>query len=194
MGKKLVIAGFVASLALALYVYLTREHKRLRDALDKRSAKEPRVVMEDFTIYRYRGPVLTGKLTARLGHFYEPNVVELDGEIRGERLTKNGVEMIGAESATGYFNATSLTKMMGDTQLDRAELTGFVEVGVKGHLLTTDYAEYINKKQLVRSPRPVQVEGPGRRFSGEDGFTYSLADETLTMTGPVSGVVLLDEK
>ena len=197
MGKKLVIIGFVVSMVIAVYVFATRDNTSLKRTLDKASAKEPRAVLEDFTVYRYEGNVLKSKLTARLGHFYEPNVVELDGEIRGERLTPEGDrETVGAESATGYFRATSLSKMMDQnhpTELDRAELTGFVEVGVKDHLLTTDYAEYINSEKLVRSLRPVRVEGPGRVFTGEDGFTYNLLTQVLEMQGQVKGDVTVDQ-
>src|SRR5262249_53239600 len=132
---------------------------------------------------------------ARLGHFYEPNIAELDGEVHGERLTPEGDrESVSAESATGYFKTTSLMKMMDQTaELDRAELTGFVEVGVKDHLLTTDYAEYLNTERLVRSLRPVRVEGPGRVFMGDEGFTYSLESQVLTIPGPVRGDVTIDE-
>ena len=196
LGKKLTILGFIVSMGIAIYVFMTRDTTSLRKNLDKASAKEPRAVLEDFTVYRYEGNVLKSKLTARLGHFYEPNVVELDGEIRGERLTNEGdKETVGAESATAYFKATSLTKMLDQnqpTELDRAELTGFVEVGVKEHLLTTDYAEYINSEKLVRSLRPVRVEGPGRVFTGEDGFTYDLLTQVLDMQGQVKGDIELD--
>ena len=196
MGKKLVIIGFAISMFLAVYVFATRDTTSLKRNLDKASAKEPRAVLEDFTIFRYEDNILKSKLTARLGHFYEPNVVELDGEIRGERLTPEGDrETVGAESATAYFRATSLSKMMDQnqpTELDRAELTGFVEVGVKDHLLTTDYAEYINSEKLVRSLRPVRVEGPGRVFTGEDGFTYNLLTQVLDMQGQVKGDITVD--
>lgn len=196
MGKKLVIIGFILSMILAVYVFLNRDTTSLKRNLERASAKEPRAVFEDFTVYRYEGNVLKSKLTARLGHFYEPNVVELDGEVRGERLTPAGdKETVGAESATAYFKATSLTKMLDQdhpTELDRAELTSFVEVGVKDHLLTTDYAEYINNEKLVRSLRPVRVEGPGRVFTGEDGFTYNLLTQVLEMQGQVKGDLAVD--
>jgi hypothetical protein len=176
---------------------LSREKHSLREYLGKASVKEPRAVLEDFTLFRYERDVLKAKLTARLGHFYEPNVVELDGEIRGERINAQGErETVGAESATAYFKAASLTKMLDQsqpTELDRAELTGFVEVGLKDHLLTTDYAEYINHDKLVRSLRPVRVEGPGRVFTGDDGFTYSLLTQVLDMQGQVKGDVTLDQ-
>lgn len=195
MGRKLVIIGFLLCLTLAVFVFLSRETKSLRENLGQASVKEPRIAMEDFVVYRYENDRLTGKLTARLGHFYEPNLVELDGEIRGERLTNEGMETVGAETATGYFKATNLTAMMQQkTELDRAELTGFVEVGIKEHLLTTDYAEYLNDDRMIRSLRPVRVEGPNRVFSGDEGFTYSLDTQDLEMQGSVKGVVSIDEK
>lgn len=192
MGKKLIIVAFLASLGLALWIYLSRETKSLRENLSKRSQREPRLVLEDFTFYRYAGEALTGRLSARLGHFYEPNVVELDGEIKGERLTTDGKETVSAESATAYFKANTLTKMMEQTDLDRAELTGFVEVGVKEHTLSTDYAEYLAGEDLVRSLRPVRVQGLNRVFTGDEGFTYALTSETLQMFGRVKGQFLLN--
>ncbi len=87
-----------------------------------------------------------------------------------------------------------MTNMMRQkTELDRAELTGFVEVGVKDHILTTDYAEYLHQEQLVRSLRPVRVEGLNRVFSGEEGFTYTLANEVLEMSGFIKGVFSLED-
>ena len=197
MGKKLVIIAFLTCIGFASYAFFTRDTQRLSDSINtKGSAKEPRAVLEDFVLYRYEHDVLKSRLSARLGHFYEPNVVELDGEIHGDRLTDTGEkESLGAESATAYFKAATLSKMLDQsTELDRAELTGFVEVGVKEHILTTDYAEYLNSEKLVRSGRPVRVEGPGRVFMGDAGFTYSLEDEVLKMQGPIKGMVTLEKK
>ena len=186
MGKKLVIVGFLLSLALGLYVFVTRDTKSLKENLSKGSIRDPRARLED---------LLKAKLKARVGDFYEPNVVQLDGEIRGERLTPAGErETLGAESVTAYFKSTSLTKMLDQSsELDRAELTGFVEVGMKEHLLTTDYAEYVNSEKVVRSVRPVRVEGPGRVFMGDEGFTYELANQVLNMIGQIKGEVLVEE-
>ncbi|MHA0111282.1 hypothetical protein ACXYUI_29790, partial [Klebsiella pneumoniae] len=62
MGKKLVIAGFIVSMALAIFVFATRETKSLKDSLNKASAREARVVLEDFVVYRYEGDILKAKL------------------------------------------------------------------------------------------------------------------------------------
>jgi LPS export ABC transporter protein LptC len=193
LGKKIVIAGFLVCLALAFYVFLTREDRTRKDA-QAEAQKQPRVVLEDFSIYRYEAEALVGKLTSRLGHFYEPNIVELDGEVRGERINGEGErETLGAESATAYMKSNSLMKLMDQTtELDRAELNGFVEVGLKEHLLSTDYAEFVNSDKLVRSPRPVRVEGPGRVFMGDEGFQYEVETQILEMKGPVKGVVSIE--
>lgn len=151
--------------------------------------------MEEFSLYRYQDDRIKARVMAKLGFFYEPNLLELDGEIRGERVTSDGtIETVNAETAMALFSAKTLGAMLGQkAQLERADLTGFVEVGVKRHLLSTDYAEFISKDQTVRSSRPVRVEGPGRVFTGEDGFLYRLTDETLDMPGQVKGVIKLDE-
>lgn len=192
MGKKLVIAGFLVCLILAFYVFLTREIKSRHDAGEP--VKQPRVVLEDFAIYRYEGDALVAKLTSRLGHFYEPNIVELDGEVRGERMNAEGErETLEAESATAYMKSNSLMKLMDQrTELDRAELNGFVEVGLREHVLSTDYAEFANSDKLVQSRRPVRVEGPGRVFLGDEGFRYGVETQVLEMQGPVKGVVQFD--
>ena len=197
MGKKLVIIGFVLSLALAIYIFATHETRSLKESISRTSAREPRAVLEDFVAYRYEGEALKARLNAHLAEFFEPNVVVLEGEVSGERRTDSGErEEIGAESASAYFKPSSLTKMLDPTQsneLERAELTGFVEVKIKDHLLTTDYAEYINEDKIVRSNHPVRVEGPGRVFVGDSGFVYNLATQILNMAGKVKGEVSFDK-
>ena len=55
--------------------------------------------------------------------------------------------------------------------------------------MTTDYAEYQAKEEVVVSKRPVRVEGVGRVFTGEDGFVYDLSSQTLEILGHVEGMV-----
>ena len=100
--------------------------------------------------------------------------MELNGEVKGWRLTDQGPETLGAESVIGFFKAKSLSKMINRAELERAEIAGFVEVGVRGHLVSTDYAEYERKADVVSSERPVRVEGKNRVFTGDDGFVYDI--------------------
>ncbi|MBM4251045.1 MAG: hypothetical protein FJ146_03665 [Deltaproteobacteria bacterium] len=193
MGKKLVILGFLLSFAFAIYVFMTRETSSIKERINRVSSKEPRVVLEEFIAYRYDGDQLKAKITAHLGEFFEPNVVVLEGEVNGRRIkSKDDIEEIRAESATAYFKPSSLTKMLDPSQaneLERAELSGFVEVMLQEHQIITDYAEFIGRDKSVRSSRPVRVEGPGRTFIGESGFVYQLVSQILSMPGKVKGEV-----
>jgi hypothetical protein len=193
VGKKLVILGFLLSFGFAVYVFMTRETSSIKDRINRVSAKEPRAVLEEFVAYRYDGDRLKTKITAHLGEFFEPNVVVLEGEVKASRFKdQDDLEELRAESATAYFKPSSLTKMLDPGQvneLERAELSGFVEVALQEHLIITDYAEFIGHEKSVRSARPVRVEGPGRTFLGESGFLYNLVSQTLTMPGKVKGEV-----
>lgn len=195
MGKKLTISSFLVCLVIAVYVFLTKESKSLRENIEFGTTREAQLILEDFVAYKYVGARLDAKLSGKAANFYEPNLVEIDGDIRGERATVEGKEWFSAETASAYFKAGSLTGLMQQNiELDRAEISGFVEVGVRDHLLTTDYAELLGDRQIIRSNRPVRVEGEKRVFAGEEGFTYELTTESLYMPGRVKGVVQLDEK
>ena len=184
MGKKLVIIGFVLSLVLAVYIFATHETRSLKESINKASAREPRAVLEDFVAYRYEGDTLKARLNAHLAEFFEPNVVVLEGEVSGERRTEGGErEEIGAESASAYFKPSSLTKMLDPTQaneLERAELTGFVEV-VIAPMFTKEALEVFSTKKNVRL---LQVEGVERR---RDPYTEyrSVVGGLLTQDGNI---------
>ncbi len=90
MGKKIVIVAFIVSFSIAVFLFFTRENKSLRENLSKVSAREPRASLEDFVVYRYAGDSLRGRLSARFGSVFEPNVVEVDGEIKVERMNSRG--------------------------------------------------------------------------------------------------------
>lgn len=193
MAKKLVILSFLVSFIVALWTYASRDTRSLRDNLVARQ-KDPRVIIEDFYVFRYRRATLSSRLTAKLGLFFEPNVLEIEGEIRAGRYNQGRFETLSAESARATFDAKTLGVMMSQkVDLNHADLSGFVEVGVKNHVLSTDHAEFSKDDQIVRSTRPVRVDGPGRVFMGEDGFSYSLVTETLEMPGVVKGELKIDE-
>ena len=193
MGKKLIIISFLASFILALFVYSQKDEGTIREGLEEEEDKEPRVILEDFIVYQYHNDKLTNHFTARLGHLFEPNIVELYGEISGIEYKKNGeTETFGAESAVGYYNARTLSEMFEESELKRAEFSGFVEIEMGTNLLSTDFAEYLAEARLIRSDRPVRFEGPGRVFSGQEGFAYLIDNQTMKMNGPITGDVKSD--
>ncbi len=194
MGKKILIVVFSLTLAYATFLFINRDTRFLREKITRDQVKTPRVVLEDFKVFRYHDKDIKAQVSARLGHFFEPNLVELNGDIRGLRHTERGPETIGAEAVMAYFEADDIGSMLKEAPLQLAELTGFVEVGVRDHLLTTDYAEYKAADKVVASTRPVRVEGPGRVFTGEDGFNYDLDSQSLDILGHVEGIVRSQRK
>jgi hypothetical protein len=193
MGKRIVIISFLVCLAIAIYQYMFRSETPLREIANLATKRAP-VSLEDFVIYRFDKQRQTAKLTARLGQIFEPNRVELAGEIRSQRVRGQDIEFLSAESAIGTFDQEDLLTFSTrePATLRRAEFSSFVEVGVQGYLLSTDYAEFKGKQQLIESSRPVRLEGKKRIVTGDNGFRYNLTSQAIEMNGPIEGSALLD--
>lgn len=193
MGRKLAAIMLILCFGAAAGVFFTRERKVLRDSIDTK-AHDHRVIIQGFTTLNYEDGALVSKLSAKKGRYIEPNMMDLEGDVKGERYSDTSKETMRSDQATVYLRTTSLSNLMSqEAELDRAELTGFVQVGFKDHILSTDYAEYIQRENVIRSSKPVQVNGPLRYFESESGFAYSLTTEMLEMTGRVKGVTTVEE-
>jgi LPS export ABC transporter protein LptC len=200
LGRKIASILLLIAFCVSAWTLFTREPKVLRETINS-AQNEYRVKLEDFTVTNYEDGQVTEKMSAKLGVFVEPNIIELSGDVLGERtpeekqqvsdITKK--EMIRSDHATIYLRATSLNMLLSQTaELDRSELTGHVQVGFKDHTLTTDYAEYLQDQKVIQSPKKVKVLGPNRSFEGEEGFVYSLDQEILEIKGIVKGVTTLE--
>ena len=187
MGKKLIIISFILSLVYAVNVYMTRQRTSIREKSEAETLKEPRLIFEDFTLYRYSDDVMESKMGAKLAELYEPNRLELDGDVFAQKLGLPERQALNSESATILFNSKGLTGMTEGAKLVSAEVSGFVEVNFKEHVITTDYAKFVAKDNIIKSSRPVRVDGAGRVFATEDGFNYNLTKESLNLIGLVKG-------
>jgi len=183
----------LAIFGLAFVVLMSREDANMRDmsVLNQRS---PRVVLEDFIVYRTAGPELVSTWSAQLAHFFEPGELELHGDVKGIRYTSRGDETISSESLTAWFDTPSLLAMAGEGKLKRAELKRFVEVAGAGNLLLTDFAEYLADTNVLQSDRAVTIEGPNRQFNGESGFRYEVTGDNLQLFGKITGVLTMDDQ
>lgn len=200
MGRKLASIFLAIVFGVSVWVFFSRERKVLRETISSKD-HEHRVKIEDFTINIYEDGQLTEKMSAKLGVFVEPNIIELSGDVHGEKVADAKAQLaqsvqketIRADQATVYLRATSLSMLLNQAaELDRSELTGFVQVGFKEHILTTEYAEYIQSQRLIQSPKRVKVDGPNRSFEGEEGFVYSFEQEQLEIKGKVRGVTSIE--
>lgn len=200
MGRKLASLFLFTAFLVSAWTFFSREQRVLRETINS-AQNEYRIKLEDFAITNYEDGEITEKISAKLGFFVEPNLVELNGDVQGERVSelksKNGgssrKEVIRSDHASVYLRATSLNMLLSQSaEVDRAELTGFVQVAFNDHLLTTDYAEYLQNQKVIQSPRKVKVLGPNRSFEGDEGFVYSLEQEILEIKGMVRGVTTLE--
>ncbi|SME91349.1 LPS export ABC transporter periplasmic protein LptC [Pseudobacteriovorax antillogorgiicola] len=188
MGKNVVTVIFLVISSLALWVFLSREDRTLRDQVDP-DAKQPRIILEEFTLYRYKKHEVQSTLTGRMAHFREPNILEVYGDIRGLRHNTEKREHFAAESATVYFNSNGIVQLMKNSEVKRCEVENNVQVGSRDSVIQTQYAQYFGAEQILRSDVPVQFTGPNSQFAGQGGFQYDIKTEDLDLIGPIEGTL-----
>lgn len=193
MGKNVLAVIFLSISTYAVYVFMQKDSSRLKDQITS-SEREPRVILEDFTMYRYRGHQVLSTITGRLGHFIEPNSVEMYGNLRGLRYDTENREYFSAESATVYFKASGMLQLMKGSEVERAEVDNNVRVGSSRNLIETDYVQYRAEKQTLRSDVPVVFTSPRSTLSGQSGFEYDILTEAAKLYGPMEGTLQSDTK
>lgn len=192
----MIVVGVLLALVCALTVFFARDHGNLVDQFEQGLDNEPRVVIDDFNVYRYDGHKVVSSFSAKLGHFLEPNVIEVYAAVRGTRYRKDSVESIRSEVAKAFLKSNSLSEILKDKEpaLARAEVEDQVRIGLRDNIMRTEFAEYLASKDIFTTREPVQVDGPNRTFVGEKGFDYDLKKEVLNMPGEVKGVVVPENR
>ena len=188
MGKSLVVFGFLITLLVAAVVFLTRGTETPQDLLAN-DRRDPRIILDDFSFYRYSGPTLISNFSAKLGHFFEPNIIEVYAAVRGVRYNDNQVETLRCEAGSAILAANSMNELFRqkDVGIVRSEIEEQVRIGIGENIVRTDYAQYLANEDLVFSREPVEVDGPNRKFYGDKGFRYQIKSETLEVQGNVRG-------
>jgi LPS export ABC transporter protein LptC len=172
----------------AIVVFLLREEKRLPDK-DTGGDVTPMLSLRDFTIHRYADDEVKWTVSAKLGNFLDPNIVEVFGAVEGVRGVDEEREVVTAESAVAYLEANSLSESVKNGNISRVEIDSSVKILMKHYAIQTDYAEYAVKKQLIESDLPVTVEQKGNSFEGQNGFNYNLKNDMLVIKGPLKGII-----
>ena len=188
MGKNIITAIFVIISVLALFVFLNRDDTTLRDQVSGQE-KQPRIILEEFTLYRYKKHEVQSTLTGRIAHFMEPNILEIYGDIRGLRHNSPKREHFAAESASVYFMSNGVVQLMKDSEIKRCEVENNVRVGSGDNVILTQYAQFLGKENILHSDVPVKFTGPGSQFNGKGGFHYDVASENLDLMGPIKGTL-----
>lgn len=188
MGRNLIVAAFLATFLVSLFLFFSRDDNSLKDQVDARS-KQPVVTLEDFIAFRYDGHELKGTLSGRLANFLEPNIIELYGNVQGKKLRASEQNYASAESGTVLLSSSGVSQFMKESTVKRAYLENDVRIGVNQSILNTEYAEFLADKEMIQSERPVLIHNSSGRFKGNTGFEYSLKSEDLTIFGPIEGLL-----
>lgn len=193
MAKTLSTILFLVAFLFSGLIYLNRDTKTLRENLEQDDTSDPRVQIENFILYRYNGAKLSSELRAKSGEFVDPNSAALVGAVRAVNYTETGEETVEAEQALAIYDAENLGATLSGAELARTKLIDSVVVQYSQHTMYTDYAEYIARKSVIVSDRPVEVRGPGRWFKGQAGFQVDLSDSTVELFGRINGEGNIDK-
>jgi len=192
LGKNIIIVLFLILTGLSAVIFIMRDDRSLREQVQKQTKGLALVTLEGFTVYKYNRHAVTATLSGKVAQFNEPNDLELYGNISFLRNSGKKREYALCEAARVEFKAKGVTGLMKDGTIVKSELENNVRIGSMGNILLTEYAEYLDKNQLLHSDQPVRLEGNKGTFAGTRGFTYELKNETLTIAGPIEGTLQSD--
>ena len=178
----------------AIYLFWTRDQVALRKQVENVQTNQPRIALEDFTIYRYANNRLISTLSAHLGSFVEPNIIDVYGNIRGIRHDSPRKGYLLAQSAQGHLKSLGVIQMMNGADLDYAVFQKDVRLGWDSTTVKTEYAKFSADRNVLDSDIPVEIQTPTAHFSGENGFMYDVEKENMTILGPIKGVITSDVK
>ena len=194
MGKNIIVYSFLFSLGFSLFIFFSREDRRIRDQINQGDKREPLITVEDFTAYKYIDHKVISTLSGKLGQFIEPNILELYGQIRGMRHDVDEKQYIFSESAVAYYRSQGLAQLAKDSSLRKAEIENSVRIGTGSKVLMTEYAEYIEAENRLKSDWEVLIKTPNSQINGKQGFDYDVLSKDLTVMGPINGVLNTNRK
>ncbi len=188
MGKKLIVAGFLISFGLAVYLFVTRKTPLLKENLESGVVRDPRVILESFNVKRYQQDRLVQQISAKAGHFIDPNVLKLMSEVRASDELKNPPDYLSCEDATVLFEGDEMKSVYGEAVVRVADFEDNVTLTSNSNILRSEFIRYQAEKDLLLSDLPVQFEGQSAVLYGDSGFRYVIDGGDFEMSGQVRGV------
>jgi hypothetical protein len=193
VGKYLIIFTFLFLLGGAIYTYVTKEESKGVRLHEPENTKRARIVLEDFTLYKYKNNRLKATLSAQLGSFLEPNLFDIYGNIRGLRHDADSKDFFVAESAIVYFKSRGIIELTRGAEIEKIELEKNVKVSSEDNTIKTEFARYLYDKELLESDLPVEFQTQDAKFLGENGFQYQVKSGDMVVNGPIRGEVDIEE-
>jgi len=193
LGKYILVLGFLLTCALAVYAFITRDDRSLRDQVGQQGGR-PRLILEEFTVYRYRDHRVLSTLSAKMGQFIEPNILEVYGDIRGMRHDSDKREFVNGEASSTLFRSRGVIQLMKEPEIIKTELANDVQFGFDETIVFTQFAEYIAESRVLRSDVPVLVRSPQGFMHSKTGFQYLIEEESMELYGPIQGTLQQSER
>lgn len=190
MGKNIIVALFLLMVGTAFVIFFKRKPDTPFKEGDRSKAHEPRIYLEEFTIYDYEGHKMNSTLSGNAATFMDPDLLEINGSIQGQRLDSPRKETLNAELATIRFASKSLVDLMKSSRIESCEIQNQVRIGYNDNILYTEYAKLLADQNRLVSDVPVRILGPQVDLMGGRGFEYQTKTQDLKVFGPLEGTVV----
>lgn len=191
MGKHLLVAVFGLAFFGAVLVYWQRTEQRAkRGPGSDGPEKHSRISVEEFVIYEYKDHHATGTFQGKIAQFEDPDMLEIFGNVRGNRVIEGRKEFVASESAALRFSSKGLSELVKESKLETVTLENQVRFGSSDVTMFTDYAKYNNETGKMISDRPVRVQNAQGDFLGHKGFEYDSKTQDVKVFGPLEGTIV----
>jgi LPS export ABC transporter protein LptC len=155
-------------------------------------SRHARIELDQMTAVKYRESTPVQNLKADLVQFFEPNLIELFGNIDIKRFKSSGTESAKSQIAKAELNSRSTADLFTrtDSQLEKATIERQISLKIGEYTLQSELVHYSAQAGDVYSKEKVKVVGVDRSMEGIGGFKYNMNKGDLTLSGPVRGRVV----
>lgn len=152
------------------------------------SEREARGKLSHIEVYRYTEGLLTGWGEANEAKLFDPNEIEVKGDLKAFQRRDQREEKMKAEEAKVFFIADQIASIVsGEAPLHYIEFRNDIRTSLDTSTVYTEEADYFHRSRSLSSQAPVRIESADRLLRADRGFEYQLDSERLRMFGNVSG-------
>jgi LPS export ABC transporter protein LptC len=178
LGVAILLLLVVVGYHLILNVQMQRARTALLDQIVPDLSQEAEQRMQDFRRVKVRDGKKVWEIAARQARYFSESgaVVVDDPEVS---LYFSDGEIIALRCREGRVHLD-----VGTQDITKIELRGDLEMRLGDFVMNTQEAIYESNLNVISSPSPLQVRGPGMTVEGQ-GYTIEVAHKRLTLNAAV---------
>lgn len=190
--KSLGVALFFILIFCGFIYYIIRGQSNQDNLELDMGTRHARIELDQMSAIKYTGSTPTQNIRADLVQFFEPNLIELFGNIDMKRFKSTKVETARSQIAKAELTSSSTKDLFtrSDNQLKHATLERQITLQIEEYKLESELVHYLAKSGDIYSKEKVKVAGVDRSMEGNGGFRYNMNKGDLTLLGPVRGRVI----